>query len=142
MRTIIFTLSIFLIMIICFSMNKSQLYNNQTNFANKISNDTIVISDSVYQVLSWKGQELESIRLHVNRKSEYGEYVVGQIIKFHSNGVVKLVRMTNGVKLENERDYMVNVYQQNEAEFSEEGELQSSQFMKNFKVVSSYKKKK
>lgn len=142
MKNIIFVISLLLVVIICFSMNKIEVGINKTHFANKILNDTIVISDSAYQVLSWKGKELESIRLHVNRKNEYGEYVVGQTIKFHSNGVVKLLRMTNGVKIGKEKDCAVNVYQLNKVEFSEEGELQFSQFMRNFKVVSSFKKKK
>ena len=130
-----------ILLILSFSMNK-HVPPNQVAIHQKIPTDTIFLSDSAYQVFYWKEDKLESIRLFVNRKNEYGEHVVGQTVSFHSNGVINSIRMTNGVKSKSVKDYSVNTYQINKISFSDNGELQSSEFMKNFKVISSYPNKK
>lgn len=118
-------------------MNSKAVVGNRNNLA-----DTIVLSDSTYQVFHWKDSKLISIELFVNTEKGFGEYVIGQIIDFHSNGVINKINMTNGVRLEKRDEGKQSVYQLNKLEFDENGQVINSRLMKGFKVISFYSKKK
>lgn len=103
--------------------------------------DTLNISDSSCQIIKYDNNRIISINFFDKTKNKLNK-VSDQEILFYPNGVIKNIKMINGIRLEDRGDYQQYVYQNNLINFSESGILINGRFMDAFEVISEFPEKK